>query len=91
MDENDTTVSLERLVALERDNALMLSFILDTRALDIQLPPGTSVHDVNYGAVDVPSLVERLRRQEKVGDEVARTQLEIRNNVVYLQRESGGK
>jgi hypothetical protein len=74
MDENDTTVSLERLVALERDNALMLSFILDTRALDIQLPPGTSVHDVNYGAVDVPSLVERLRRQETVDLRAALTE-----------------
>lgn len=74
MDENDTTVSLERLVALERDNALMLSFILDTRALDIQLPLGTSVHDVNYGAVDVPSLVERLRRQEKVDLRAALTE-----------------
>ena len=46
----------------------------------------------------IQEAVELLQRADQTlanvpdaSDEVARTQLEIRNNVVYLQRESGGK
>ena len=63
---NDALIPLERLVALERDNALMLSFLLDAHRLSFTLPPGASVNDVNYGAVDVPSMIERLRRNEVI-------------------------
>ena len=38
--ENDATVSIERLVRLERDSALMLSYILDAKRLEIVLPKG---------------------------------------------------
>ena len=65
-DAATTTVSLERLVKLERDNALMLSFILDDKRLEFNLPPGTSMDDVNYGAVNVQDVIERLRRNERV-------------------------
>tara|TARA_R100001460_G_scaffold89122_1_gene130649 strand:+ start:41 stop:373 length:333 start_codon:yes stop_codon:yes gene_type:complete len=46
----------------------------------------------------IQEAVELLQRADQTlanvpdaSDEVARTQLEIRNNVVYLQRENGGK
>ena len=46
----------------------------------------------------IQEAVELLQRVDQIladvpdaSDEVARTQLEIRNNVVYLQRENGGK
>lgn len=46
----------------------------------------------------IQEAIELLQRVDQIladvpdaSDEVARTQLEIRNNVVYLQRESGGK
>ena len=46
----------------------------------------------------IQEAVELLQRVDQIladvpdaSDEVARTQLEIRNNVVYLQKESGGK
>ncbi len=46
----------------------------------------------------IQEAVELLQRVDQIladvpdaSDEVARTQLEIRNNVVYLQRESGAK
>lgn len=61
---NDAVVPLERLVALERDNALMLSYILDAHRLSLTLPPNATIDDVNYGAVDVPGMIERLRRNE---------------------------
>ena len=65
--ETDTTVSLERLVRIERDNALMLSYILDTNSIgNFRLPPGTTMNDVNYGAIDVADMISRLRRTEVV-------------------------
>ena len=64
--ENDATVSIERLVRLERDSALMLSYILDAKRLEIVLPKGVAVEDVNFGEIDVPSMIERLRRGESV-------------------------
>jgi hypothetical protein len=65
--ETDTTVSLERLVRIERDNALMLSYILDTNSIgNFRLPPGTTMNDVNYGAIDVADMISRLRRSEVV-------------------------
>ena len=73
-DAATTTVSLERLVKLERDNALMLSFILDDKRLEFNLPPGTSMDDVNYGAVNVQDVIERLRRNERVRAEAAGTE-----------------
>lgn len=66
LSENDATVSIERLVRLERDNALMLSYILDVKRLEIVLPSGIAVEDVNFGEIDVPSLIERLGRGESV-------------------------
>jgi len=66
LSENDATVSIERLVRLERDNALMLSYILDVKRLEIVLPNGIAVEDVNFGEIDVPSLIERLGRGESV-------------------------
>tara|TARA_R100000426_G_scaffold24933_1_gene21224 strand:- start:1044 stop:1376 length:333 start_codon:yes stop_codon:yes gene_type:complete len=46
----------------------------------------------------IQEAVELLQRADQIlanvvdaSDEVARTQLEIRNNVVYLQRENGGE
>ena len=65
--DTDTTVSLERLVRIERDNALMLSFILDTNSIGhFKLPPEATMNDVNYGAIDVPDMISRLRRSEVV-------------------------
>ena len=52
----------------------------------------SKAHDAIQEAVELLQRVDQILADvPDASDEVARTQLEIRNNVVYLQRESGAK
>ena len=52
----------------------------------------SKAHEAIQEAVELLQRVDQiLANVPDASDEVARTQLEIRNNVVYLQRENGGK